>query len=188
MIVRVNLLVGPLQNDSLTVVNNNTFVSGGVFGGGWQSMARDNTDPSETDITANFLGINWSLTSSAVNSGAWTLNIADPSPANLPVKVDLLAVLKGGAEGWVGYLFTSEIFTVTGPYAGIFDIQFANGGSQQPTLSHLSVYLRGRECTVNDNCGGGGGPGNSIPEPAQLALIGIGFLVMALARRNSRQA
>lgn len=181
-------------NDSLADVNSITlFPTSGLFGGGWQAMARDNTD-SNSDTVANFLGIEWSLTDmSNVNSGNWTLNVNDTGLANLPVIVDLMAVLKGG-PGWAAYLFTGEIFTTSGDSTGRFNIQFHNVNGQgevlnsEPGLSHLSVYLRGRECNANDNCGGGGGTGTSIPEPAQLALMGIGFLGMALARRNSRRA
>lgn len=38
------------------------------------------------------------------------------------------------------------------------------------------------------SCGPGTGTTPTIPEPTQLALLGVGFLGMALARRNSRKA
>lgn len=43
--------------------------------------------------------------------------------------------------------------------------------------SHVSLY---------DVAGGGGGPGNSVPEPAALGLMGLGMLGMGMARWRRR--
>jgi hypothetical protein len=166
-------------NDSLNVLNG---VGGGsaLFGGGWQASV---TDGGSDATLFGYLGLNWTLSApQTLQSGNWTLTIADPPPISLPVAVDMLVVLKGGSN-WAGYYFDDEAFTISGSSAGTFNINFLNNGGQIPGLSHMTLYLRPGTppppCQPGDpNCGG------TVPEPGTIALLGFGLAGMALVRRR----
>ena len=57
----------------------------------------------------------------------------DPPPISLPVTVDILAVLKGGSEGWAGHLFRAGDVLIIGLTQHV-NIQFDNSGGQMPAF------------------------------------------------------
>lgn len=162
-------------NDSLSDVNVNllNFDDWGIDP--WQAFMK-----SDGPTTASLFGLDWSLSADENQvSGSWTLSVlSDPVPADLPVTLDLLVVLKGGNEGWVGYRFDDEVFSVIGANAGTFEINFENTGGQTPALSHLSLFAR-------ESGDGGGDPTEEVPEPGVLALLGIGLLGIASSRKSN---
>lgn len=136
----------------------------------------------------------WTITWTALDPGAWS---------DLPLTVDLAVLLMGGNQSAV-YLLTGVLIP-TGPAFGIgtFDIQFFNGSAkcqypdtkygdgrsgdknnykendkdkdkcrpQQPSISHITVAGR-----IS--------PTIEVPEPASMALFGVGALTVFIFRRR----
>lgn len=159
-------------------INVNTHSTGGLtFGGSdWGSEIKDDSPGGGTSGTGTFLGIDWTLNADSGKTGSWSLSIAAPSPASLPVTVDLLAVLKGSNK-WGAYLFTDHTFTLPGSTKGTFEIAFTNNGNKIPNLSHMSLYLRE-----------GVSPAPAAaPIPAAAWLFGPGLLGLAGVIRKKKK-
>jgi len=157
----VNCGMGTSNNNSN--IDINTTQSGEfTFGGSdWGNEIKDNSPGNANSGTGSFLGIDWTLSATSGTAGSWTISIQDVPPSNLPVTVDLLAVLKG-SNSWAGYLFTGKTFSTDGVTAGSFEIAFTNNGNQAPNLSHMSLYLR-------ENV-------SSVPVPAAVWLFSSGLI------------
>lgn len=121
-------------------------------------------------------GVTFAITAPATNSGTWSVAWSEaPGTPNLPLTMDIEVGLFGGSNG-SGYLLTNVSFPsnpTTG--SGTFDINFLNNGGQQPDLSHLTLT------------GGNVRPSTAVPEPASIALLGVGMIGTGLIARR-RQA
>ena len=124
------------SNDDLALLNSLP-----VFGGGWETMVRDNG----TEGSALYNGVNWTLRAdNTQTSGNWQLLLQDPAPANLPMSIDFMVVLKG-SNSWSAYQFNGQKFYPTDlTNNGTFAISIVNGGNQTPGLSHMSLYFSQR--------------------------------------------
>lgn len=165
-------------NDSAALLNGNTLVAGGVFGGGWTEVAKDDTPGGESSVL--FGGLKWFVDASpegGAQSGTWTLTVQeDPSSPDLPLVFDLLGVLKGSND-FATYLFSAELFTAANTTgSGTWEVVFATAGNGNiPNLSHLTVYARS-----------GGTPPETLPEPGSLALLSIAALGAGFVIRRRR--
>jgi hypothetical protein len=167
-------------NDSLADVNlaGNNLLFGGT---NWLYGLKDDSPGLPGSGTASFLGLDWTLSVTAGSSGSWSLTIADPDPASLPVATDFLAVLKG-SNSWAAYFFDNEVFNSIGTSAGTFNIVFLNGGGNIPDLSHFTLYARQGDLSPPP-------PPDPVPEPSIIWLMGIGLMGLAMVlRKQSKPA
>lgn len=137
------------------------------WGSGWQFAARDNKDGADTSNVV--AGIQWTLTTDSGKSGNWLLAGTDTNGvagANLGDVFDFIGILKGG-NGYAAYYFQNVVFD--GSDGGRWRIVFENNGNQVPNLSHMSIYAREA-----------GGPPGKVSAPAEMALLGAGFIAFGL--------
>ena len=160
----------PKASGDLTVGFNNLNLT---WGTDWQFLAKDETDTAGSG-TGTFGGINFTLSSTAGTSGSWTLTGVDTNgagtPPDLPLFFDFVGMLKG-SDSYALYLFDDVKFD--GNDGGSWTISFLNNGGQIPALSHLNLYIRE-----------GDDPGQEIPEPGTLALLGLGLIGISTLRRR----
>lgn len=164
--------------------DNEFFVNQSLQYGDWAGDPWQEFLKSDSQTTSSLFGVNWTLSAdNDQKEGDWILTVVDDSLGNLPITLDLLVVLKSGNTGWVGYRFDDEEFSSVGANNGTFKMKVLNNGGQIAALSHLSLYAREVKdqdfaCTIGDTR-----PECQLPEPSQLALLGIGLFAMGGMRK-----
>ena len=162
-----------LGTDSTALINS-TLNLWGASTDAWSFLAKDDTPGGTGNGTGAFLGINFSLTTTAGTSGNWTLTGSDTNvPTILPTFLDFIVVLKA-SDRFGAWLLDDVKFD--GSDGGTWKINFLNNAGNIPDLSHLSLYVR--------NGDDPSGPPKQIPEPASLLLMSAGLIGFGFARRR----
>lgn len=144
------------------------------------------SDPNQ-GTTGNFT---FSMSSTGTGStGTYTLTATDDNGAtlpNLPIGLDFILAVKA-SDRYGLYLFSDV--EMDGSGGGAWSITYQNNGGQIPAISHIDILVRADSLSSSSSSSGGASSGGNLPEPATLALIGLGLLAAAgMSRRKGARA
>jgi hypothetical protein len=164
---------GPFNGND-TGGNQNTFGTNLPTKGPWAGedftlLTKSDSNPQKTENSIG--GVDFLISTSSGTSGVWTLSWTEKVAGSLPITLDLIASVKG-SSAYTLFLFKDLTFkTVPLSGTGTFStISLQTNGDQTPNLSHMSIF--GRIAITEE-----------VPEPATVALLGLGLIGIGFRRR-----
>jgi hypothetical protein len=149
---------------------NDTLPDDGLWAGeGFTLLTKSDSNPPKTENSIG--GVDFLISTSGGTNGEWTLRWTEKVAGSLPITLDLIASVKG-SNAYTLFLFKDLTF-LTVPFSGTgtFSTQsLRTGGDQTPNLSHMSIF--GRIAITEE-----------VPEPATVALLGLGLIGIGFRRR-----
>ena len=134
------------------------FSGQGTFGTGWLLLAKVTGNPVQGNAGGALITIG--LPSPSGTSGSWSVS------SNESILLDLVFAMHAGHRTGA-FLFEDEALVANVTESGAWEIEWVNGGSQNPAYSNLTIFYRDPRLTV--------------PVPGTLVLLlaaaatGIGF-------------